>query len=621
MAGDGVRDADAPSVVPALRQWIALDGLLVLPPDARILVTADTVAEVARYGPELRRLLASELIMTPGSAEPSPGNISVRVEPQLPTEGYLFRIGDGVDIAGADAAGVAYGLQTLIQLLRQSDQLPRGHTLDYPAQRVRGVMLDLGRRYWSLPYLHELLDDLEWRRYNRLHLHLTDWNAVRVRVGTEEYASVAAEEAYDLTELQALVAAGRRHHIEVVPEIDLPSHATAFIRANPTLAFPTDEPAMNSSDFGESPAGEGWTVDISRVANRRWLTGFVKAVADGLDCPTVHIGGDEWQDGDVLESSPSLARYARQLDPGYVAADALLDYLDEVRESLAADGRGAEIWSWWEGTSPRTTSPSRDMVIVAWSDSEEEIDWFLHSGYRVISSPFDSLYITPLGFPGYAGDDRRSRVADPRWLYERWEPRRHPLLLGYQYCVWADHAADVDDQYFEWYSVRARQVLADRLWGGPRRGSVDEFLDVVDAAGQSPLAETLVKPAAAAPHRTIGTGAVARFDQPVVITAVRYRPAPPEGGWVSPAENGGTWAGPSLERLERLRGLSVQLLVDGDDEWRPLLSIAFQPVSTWNFAPLPEPSKVIQARLCDRNGEPVAAGIVDVEWVAAPLGD
>ena len=127
--------------------------------------------------------------------------------------------------------------------------------------------------------------------------------------------------------------------------------------------------------------------------------------------------------------SPTLAGFARQLNPRYYAVDALLEYLDEVRELLAADGRTTEIWSWWESTTPRTTSPSRDVVIVAWSGSEDEIDWFLHSGYRVISTPFDSHYVTPLAPPGYTGDERCARVADPRWLYEEWEPRRHPLLL------------------------------------------------------------------------------------------------------------------------------------------------------------------------------------------------
>jgi hexosaminidase len=610
MAFGIVQDLGTPPVVPALRQWIAQDETLMLGTDTRIQVTADTAGEVARYRPELQRLTGAELITRSGSADPSPGDISVRIEPQLPAEGYLVRISDGVDLAGADRAGVAYGLQTLIQLLRRSTELPKGHTLDYPAQRVRGVMLDLGRRYWSIDYLREWLSDLEWRRFNRLHLHLTDWNAVRVKVDSPDYRHVAAPEAYDLAELHDLVILGRTHHIEVVPEIDLPSHATAFVQANPAPAFPADEHAMNSSEFGESPPDAGWTIDITRASNRKWLNGFVKAIADGLDCPSVHIGGDEWQDGEVLDASPTLSGYARQLDPGYYAVDALLEYLDEVRELLAADSRATEIWSWWESTSPRATSPSHDMIVVAWSGTEDEIDWFLHSGYRVISTPFDSHYVTPLGLPGNVGDDARGRVADPRWLYETWEPRRHPLLLGYQYCVWADRAEGVDDHYFEWYSVRARQVLADRMWGGPRRTSVDEFFDVVDELGPSPLGT------GAGSTRTVRIGATAEFESPVALTAVRFRPVPPEGGWVSPYDTGGTWTGASLDRLEQLRGLSVQLRAADDAEWRDVIELPLLPIGSWNLAPLPEPSKVVAARLVARHGDAVPASLADVEWLA-----
>ena len=605
------RDAGMPSVVPALRQWLAQSGTLTIQASARLLVTAETAEEVGRYARELRRLTKARLPLTSGSAEPVAGDIAVRIEPQLPDEGYLIKIDDGVDLAGADAAGVAYGLQTLIQLLRKAPALPRGHTLDYPAQRVRGIMLDLGRRYWSLDYLRALLEDMEWRRLNRLHLHLTDWNAVRVRVDTPEYRNVAVDESYDLSELQALVMLGRAHHVEVVPEVDLPSHATAFIQANRQLAFPDDEHAMNSSEFGESPPDAGWTVDITKASNRRWLNGYVKAIADGLDCRRFHIGGDEWQDGDVLEKSPTLSAFARQLNPRYFAVDALLEYLDEVRELLAADGRTTEIWSWWESTSPRTSSPSRDIVIVAWSGSENEIDWFLHSGYRVISTPFDSHYITPLAHPGYAGDDRRARIADPRWLYEQWEPRRHPLLLGYQYCVWADRADGVDDEYFEWYSARTRQVLADRLWGGPKRASIDEFLDEVDGVGATPLS------AREAPMLALArTGATARFDAALSVGALRYRPAPPPGGWVSAADTGALWDGESLERLESLRDLQVQVRRDGDSGWQTVLRLPLLPIASWNLAVLPDGAPVLAVRLVDEQGDEPSPAVVDVEWLS-----
>lgn len=610
MTFGNVADEGAPLVVPALRQWIAQDGVLVLGDGARVAVTAETADEVARYRSELVRLTGAGLAVRTGSAQPAPGDISVRVEPQLPAEGYLFRISDGVDIAGGDLAGVAYGLQTLIQLLRRSPELPKGHTLDYPTQRVRGAMLDLGRRYWSPDYLRELLDDLEWRRFNRLHLHLTDWNAVRVRVDSPDYRHVAAEQSYDLAELQEIVALGRAHHIDVIPEIDLPSHATAFVRANPALAFPADEHAMNSSEFGESPADQGWTVDITRASNRRWLNGFVRAVADGLDSPSVHVGGDEWQDGEILEASPTLLGHARHLDPGYHAVDGLLDYLEEVRRMLAADGRDTEIWSWWEGTSPRTTSPSRDMVILAWSQTEHEIDWFLHSGYRVISAPFESHYITPLGYPGYPhSGDHRARCADPRWLYEQWEPRRHPLLLGYQYCVWADMSGDVDDAYFEWYSVRTRQVLADRLWGGARQRSVDEFLDLVDEIGHSPLGSRR------GATRVADRGSVVRFAEPLVLTDLRFRPSPPAGGWVTPYESNGVWSGDSLEQLERLRGARVEVRHTADGRWQHALDLPLLPFGTWNVAELPESAKVAAARLVGGDGVPLPASVVDVEWL------
>jgi hypothetical protein len=424
-------------------------------------------------------------------------------------------------------------------------------------------MLDLGRRYWSVEYLRSLLAELEWRRYNRLHLHLTDWNAVRVRVDDDRYRSVAAGQSYDIAELRELVEFGRDHHVEIVPEIDLPSHATAFVRVRPQLGFPAGETAMNSSDLPGAPRGQGWTVNVTRKENREWLAGFVAAVAEGTGCRTIHIGGDEWQDGKVLEASPTLSWYARCLDPSYFAVDGLLAFLEETRLLLAAVGR----------TTDR--------------------------------------------FPGNPGDDERNRVADARWLYESWAPRRHPLLLGYQLCVWADDAENTADDYFEWYSARPRQVLADRLWGGPRVGGIDDFADLVDRIGPSPVHPRRTSPAHVALARgpVLATGCRPLFAAAVRLAGLRYRPRPPAGGWVSAYQTGGTWSGPSRARLERLRGLRVQVRADGGEGWREAAELPLMPTTTWNQVPVSDAEDVTAARLIAQDGSAID-DLVDVRWLA-----
>jgi hypothetical protein len=59
-------------------------------------------------------------------------------------------------------------------------------------------------------------------------------------------------------------------------------------------------------------------------------------------------------------------------------------------------------------------------------------------------------------------------------------------LAGYQISVWSDNAQTRPDSYFDAYLRRPREVLADRLWGGPRQGTVTDFFARADAVGTPP---------------------------------------------------------------------------------------------------------------------------------------
>ncbi|SHN11626.1 hypothetical protein [Actinacidiphila paucisporea] len=157
--------------------------------------------------------------------------------------------------------------------------------------------------------------------------------------------------------------------------------------------------------------------------------------------------------------------------------------------------------------------------------------------------------------------------------------------------------------------MRTRQVLADRLWGGARQRSVDEFLDLVDEIGHSPLG------GGRGATRVADRGAVVGLADPLVLTDVRFRPSPSQGGWVTPYETNGVWSGDSLARLERLRGAKVEVRDTPDGQWHHALDLPLLPFGTWNLAALPEPAEVAAARLVDRDGAPLPASVVDVEWL------
>ena len=98
-------------------------------------------------------------------------------------EGYLLEIGESIELRGGDEAGVFYGTQTVLQMLRSRQghrTLPRGEARDWPRFRERGYMLDAGRKYWSPDYVVQTIREMAYLKLNTLQLHLSDNNAFRL---------------------------------------------------------------------------------------------------------------------------------------------------------------------------------------------------------------------------------------------------------------------------------------------------------------------------------------------------------------------------------------------------------------------------------------------------------
>lgn len=90
-------------------------------------------------------------------------------------ESYMLTIDDdGIYIAGKDAAGVFYGVATLIQLLQTyGRELPQLVIDDYPDFPVRGVMLDISRdKVPTMETLYGLVDMLASWKINQFQLYI-----------------------------------------------------------------------------------------------------------------------------------------------------------------------------------------------------------------------------------------------------------------------------------------------------------------------------------------------------------------------------------------------------------------------------------------------------------------
>ena len=180
---------------------------------------------------------------------------------------YRLRIDkDEILIQGADASGVFYGIQSLIGLMpvevfhnnHTKVILPLGQIKDQPRYAYRGMHLDLARNFQSYESLIKLIDLMAFYKLNKLHLHLTDDEGWRLESKIlPELTGIGARRAHTMDEKEVLQPAygsgasegvrgtgyytqeqyiqiihyAHERHIEVIPELNMPGHARAAIKA------------------------------------------------------------------------------------------------------------------------------------------------------------------------------------------------------------------------------------------------------------------------------------------------------------------------------------------------------------------------------------------------------
>lgn len=235
-----------------------------------------------------------------------------------------------IKISGTDAAGVFYGIQTLIQLLPTDSsstlKVAPIFVQDEPRFQYRGMMLDVSRHFFPAEFVKKYIDLLAFHKMNRLHWHLTDDQGWRIEI--KKYPQLTAVGGwrngtiignypgsgttnqryggfYTQAEVKDIIEYAAKRHITIVPEIEMPGHASAAIAAFPSLScFPEEASFINKypSDLSKSKGGkqvqETWGVhnDVYCAGNEAvfgMMEDVLTEVINLFPSSYIHIGGDE----------------------------------------------------------------------------------------------------------------------------------------------------------------------------------------------------------------------------------------------------------------------------------------------------------------------------------------
>ncbi len=399
-------------------------------------------------------------------------------------EGYRLEVTPaGVTISASQTAGLLYGTMTLWQLMTQapgnSQRVPALTIDDAPRFGWRGLMLDSVRHFQTVDFIKMLIDAMAREKLNVLHWHLTDDQGWRLEI--RKYprlteigawrvpAGAAAEQDidpatgkprlhgsfYTQAQVRDLVAYAAARNITIVPEIEMPGHATAAIAAYPRLGSIAEPPATPSSGWGVFP-------NLYNVNDETF--GFLEDVLTEtmalFPSTYIHVGGDEAVK-DQWKASPVIQARIRAL--GLKDEDALQSwFIQRMEKFLNAHGR--RLIGWDEilqgGIAPNAT-------ITSWRGIDGAIT-AAKAGHDAVLSPAPTLYFDNRQAEGRDEPSGRGAIItlsnvydfDPAPAALTEEERRH--IIGIQANVWTEHIREQDNVAYALFPRTA--ALAELGW-------------------------------------------------------------------------------------------------------------------------------------------------------------
>ena len=410
-------------------------------------------------------------------------------------EGYKLQITpEKVLLTGGSEAGVFYGIQTIHKALpilkdgKVAAALPAGTVTDFPRFRYRGFMIDVGRHFFPVSYLKQMIDLMALHNINYFHWHLTEDQGWRIEIkkypklteiGSKRDSTIIDWETkkfdgkphsgfYTQDEAREIVRYAADRFITVVPEIDLPGHTTAALASYPELGC-TGGPYKVLCSFGVFP-------DVLCAGNDQTLQ-FTKDVLDEImdifPSEYIHIGGDECPKS-RWEKCPKCQAKIKELGiktlPKHSKENQLQTYfMSELEKEINAHGR--RMLGWDEvlegGLTPNST-------IMSWRGIQGGIE-AARQHHDVIMTPIQRLYFSNPRINKMTGFEWMNRVYNFEPVPAELTDADKKFVIGTQGCIWTEWTAD--STKMEWQILPRMAALSEIQWTLPEHKNFERFME------------------------------------------------------------------------------------------------------------------------------------------------
>lgn len=365
------------------------------------------------------------------------------------SESYQITIGNHILLSGS-RTGLFYSAQTLFQLIEGSNDgkgqisIPKMTISDQPHFGWRGVMLDESRHFFGKDVVKSLLRWMAYYKLNVFHWHLTDSPGWRLEIASypdlaliggigDHHNPKLRAQYYTQEDVREIVRFAEDLHITVVPEIDMPGHATAVNKAYPVFSG------------GGSDRYPEWTMHPIKDTVVRFLTDVLQEVDALFPSQMIHLGGDEVHFGnDAWNSDPLIIDWMKKNDKNSLV-DVEHYFINRMADTII--GINNMVLGWDEIVDAGL--PAEQLIVFWWRhDKAETLSRALEGGYSVILCPRIPMYFDFVQLESHTDGRKWSgQYADLQSVYEfppdtLYNKSFDTQILGVQANLWTEQIAN-----------------------------------------------------------------------------------------------------------------------------------------------------------------------------------
>lgn len=439
------------SLVPGPLTVVASENAVRLSDKSTIACSDGSLKQLAAIlSHELKLIVGKEPDISEGKGKYA--DIILSVSDTLDQDEYCIDITEVVLLAAGSYQALCMARSTLLQLAFVHEGklcFPCLKIMDIPDRPYRGLLIDLARNWHSVEEIRKLIDMASYYKTNYLHLHFTDYQSYTLPSAHFPNLSTPGRH-YTFAELRQLERYALSRGVVILPEIDIPGHASSIVNAYPEI--------FSIAAMDENP----WIINMGKERVYSVLDTLIGEIAGIFEAsPYIHIGGDEAIFYKSVED-PHVIEYMAAHELGEDIHELYRHFIVRMNDIVKKHGRQMCVWEGF-GRSGDVQVP-KDIIVFAFETNRYLPRHLIADGYTVVNTSWKPLYVV-----NQKKWEPRTIYSWNLWRWENWWPsapsyepiqlEETPLVIGAQMCAWEQAGA------LEFPSLRRRlPAMNERIW-------------------------------------------------------------------------------------------------------------------------------------------------------------